>query len=85
MSGGRQKCREMLHGKVVYATVDEKCYRITSRGSVEESALQCHQEEADRRLLLHASHAAREKHQAVVICTEDTDVFILCLTFHAEI
>ena len=53
--------REKLHGKVLYATVDDKV-----------TALQCHQEEADRRLLFHATHAARVGYQAVVICSEDT-------------
>ena len=77
--------RERLHGKVLYATVDDKCYRITSHGSVEVPALQCHQEEADGRLLFHATHAAREGYQAVVICSEDTDVFIMSLAFHVKI
>ena len=71
------QCREMLREKVLYATVDDKCYKITSQGSMEEQALQCHREEADGRLLLHASHAARQGYQAVVICSKDTDVFNL--------
>ena len=75
----------MLREKVLYATVDDKCYKITSQGSMEEQALQCHQEEADGSLLLHASHATRQGYQAVVICSEDTDVFILSLAFHAEV
>ena len=64
----KAQCREKLHGKVLYATVDDKCYGITSHGSVEVPALQCHQEEADGRLLFHATHAASEGYQAVVIC-----------------
>lgn len=75
--------REKLQGKVLYVTVDDKCYRITSltsQGSVEVPALQCNQEEADGQLLLHAVHAAREC-EAVVIYSEDTDVF-MCLAFH---
>ena len=52
---------------------------------MEVPALQCHQEEADGRLLLHASHAAGEGYQAIVICSEDTDVFILSLAFHDKI
>ena len=48
-------------------------------------ALQCHQEEADGRLLFHAIHAAREGYQAVVIYSEDTDVFIMSLAFHDKI
>ena len=39
------------------------------------------QEEADTRLLLHASHAAQEGHRAVIVVTEDTDVFVLLLSF----
>ncbi len=76
--------RVKLQGKVLYVTVDDKCYRITSQGSVEVPALQCSQEEADGQLLLHAVHAAREC-EAVVVCSEDTDVFILCLAFHDRI
>ena len=81
----KAQCRDMLWEKVLYATVDDKCYKIISQGSMEEQALQCHQEEADGRLLLHASHAARQGYQAGVICSEDTDVFILSLAFHAEV
>ena len=44
--------------------------------------LQCNQEEADGCLLLHTAHAAKDGYQAVVICSEDTDVFIMLLTFH---
>ena len=77
--------REKLNGKVLYTTVDGKCYKITSRGSEEVPDLQCQQEEADGRLLLHAVHAAREGYQSVVICAEDTDVFIMCLAFHDKI
>ena len=39
--------REKLQQKILYVTVDDKCYRITSHCSVEVSALRCHQEEAD--------------------------------------
>ena len=81
----KEQYREKLQEKILYATVDEKCYRITSQGSMEVSALQCFQEEADGRLLLHAKHAANEGYHAVVICSEDTDVFIMSLAFHDKI
>lgn len=42
-------------------------------------------EEADGRLLIHAAHAAESGYSAVVICSEDTDVFVMCLAFHKEI
>uniref|UniRef100_UPI00358DDB47 uncharacterized protein n=1 Tax=Myxine glutinosa TaxID=7769 RepID=UPI00358DDB47 len=74
-----------LQSKVLYATVNDKCYKITSQESDEVPGLQCKQEEADGRLLLHAAHAAREGYQAVVICAEDTDVFIMSLAFHDKI
>ena len=77
--------RQKLQEKVLYVTVGDKCYRITSQGSVDVPALQCQQKEADGRLLLHATHAAREGYQAVVICSEDTDVFIMSLAFHDKI
>ena len=81
----KARCREKLQEKVFYVTVDDKCYRITSQGSVAVPALQCRQEVADGRLLLHATHAVREGYQAVVICSEDTDVFIMSLAFHDKI
>ena len=76
--------REKLQQKV-YATVRDKCYRITSDGSNEVQALQCQQEEADGRLLLHAAHAVEEGYEGVVVCSEDTDVFIMALAFHDKI
>ena len=77
--------RAKLQEKVLYVTVNDKCYRITSHGSEEVPALQCQQEEADGCLLFHAAHAAGEGYQAVVICSEDTDVVIMCLAFHDKI
>ena len=73
------------YGKVLYTTVGKKCYKITSQGCEEVQALQCQQEEADGRLLFHAVHAAREGYQNILICAEDTDVFIMCLAFHDKI
>ena len=82
MSGGRsntgRSCRKRFSTPLLG-------YRITSQGSTEVSDLQCCQEEADGRLLVHAMHAAREGYQAIVICSEDTDVFIMSLAFHDKI
>ena len=82
---GKEQCRAKLHEKILYATAGEKCYKITSHGSTEVSALQCFQEEADGRLLLHARHAADEGYHTIVICSEDTDVFVMSLAFHDKI
>jgi len=41
--------REKLQQKVLYATMSNRCYRITSDGSNEVQTLQCQHEEADGR------------------------------------
>ena len=43
------------------------------------------QEEAVTRLLLRAAHAAQGHYDAVVVSSEDTDVFELRLTFSSSI
>ena len=65
--------------------MNDKCYRITFQGSEEVPSLRCYQEEADGCLLLHATHAAQEGYETVVICSEDTDIFIMSLAFHDRI
>ena len=77
--------RDKLQQKVLYATMRDKCYRIISEGSNEVQALQCQQEEADGRLLLQTAHAFEEGNEGVVVCSEDTDVFIMALAFHDKI
>ncbi|KAK3728046.1 hypothetical protein QZH41_015787, partial [Actinostola sp. cb2023] len=80
-----QRCREKLDDKDLFATIEDVCFRITSQGSEEVPVLKCKQEEADGRLLLHASHAADEGYGSVMICAEDTDVFIMSIGFADEI
>ena len=65
--------------------MSDKCYIITSDDSTEVEELQCQQEEVDGGLLLHAAHAAEEGYEGVVVCSEDTDVFIMALAFHDRI
>jgi len=40
----------------------------------------CNHEEADSRMLLHASHAAQRGHHAILIRTVDTDVVVLAVS-----
>lgn len=40
----------------------------------------CNHEEADSRILLHASHAAKHGHHSIVIQTVDTDVVVLAVS-----
>ena len=47
--------------------------------------MQARSEEPDGRLLLHASHVGGEGYSSVMICSEDTDVFIMSIVFGDEI
>jgi len=77
--------RQKLEEKLLYANAGDTCYRITAEGSEEVPTLKSQQEEADGRLLLHASYAANEGFTSVLACSEDTDVFIMSLAFSSEI
>lgn len=62
-------------------TVGETCKKLTEAAVIDVDSLRSTQEEADTRLLLHAVHCANAGSSAVVIVSEDTDVFILCVAF----
>ena len=80
----KEACRQKLEEKLLYVNAGDTCYRITAEGS-EVPTLKSQQEEEDGRLLLHASHAANEGFNSVLVCSEDTDVFIMSLAFSNEI
>ena len=63
----------------------ETCFEITSERTEYREDLMSTQEEADTRVLLHAAHAAASSYKAVVVASEDTDVFVLCLAFESLI
>ena len=69
-----------LH-KVLFITSEEKCFRFSAVRCREVPELQCVQEEADGRLLLHTSHAAEAGYEAVMISSNDTDVLVLNIAF----
>ena len=48
-----------LVGKVLYSNIGDTCYKIAPQTFEEVPSLMCRQEEADGRMLLHASHAAK--------------------------
>ena len=75
----RDKYRTNLTGKVLFVTCESDCYEITSQAANIVDEFNSTQEEADTRLILHAGHAARSGYKAVVVASEDTDVFLLCL------
>ncbi|XP_078579479.1 uncharacterized protein LOC144863800 [Branchiostoma floridae x Branchiostoma japonicum] len=70
---------------MLYATCEDACYMFTKDEWVEFAELQCSQEEADTRLLLHALHAAETASEAVVITAEDTDIMVISLAFAKRI
>ena len=81
----KEKCRRRLNWITLLVTSEETCTEICEDGVRPREDLKLTQEEADTRLLLHALHAARNGYRSVVISSEDTDVFILCLAFKSFI
>ena len=73
------------NGKELYFTCEEKCWKISEDRTVELPEICSCQEEAVTRLLLRAAHAAQGGYDAVVVISEDTDVFGLRLTFSSSI
>ena len=76
---------EELGHKELFATTEALFYYITGQGSEEVPLLHCKQEEAYGRLLLHALHAGDNRFSAVMICSEDTDIFVMSLGYQDEI
>ena len=62
----------------MYVTCDENCVKLTGQNSSKCRELMSSQEEADTRLLLHASHAA-QNYDTLIIASEDTDVLVIAL------
>ena len=54
---------------------------MTSDASSEVDTLFTTQEEVDTRMLLHANMQLKSLHSSIIISSEDTDVFIICLSF----
>ena len=78
--------RAKLQEKVLYVTVNDKCYRITSHGSEEGAQLSSASRKKQTGAYFSMLPMLLERgYQAVVICSEDTDVFIMCLAFHGKI
>ena len=72
----RDKYRTKLTGKVLFVTCESDC-EITSQAANIVDELNSTQEEEDTELILHAAHAARSGYKAVVVASEDTDIFLL--------
>lgn len=77
----RQQNRKKLNGKTLYVTCECQCWKINEDGSEEVPELISCQEEADTRLVLQAKHSSDDSYAAVIVISEDTDVFILLVAF----
>jgi len=77
--------RELILDKVLVVTCGTRCWKITSDDSSEIVELESSHEEADTRLLLHAKHAADSGYRNIIVVSEDTDVFVLLLSFAKDI
>ena len=69
---------EKLGSKVLFITCKDQCFKVTKDGSEIVGDLTSSQEKADTRMLLHAKHASSD-YEAMVIVSEGTYVFIICL------
>ena len=77
----KEEKRSQLKGKEMYVTVGEICMRLTEDSVNECEALKSSQEEANMRMILHAVHCSKSGYSSVVVVSEDTDVFVLCIAF----
>ena len=84
-----QKYLGKLSEKELFVTSRDKCCKIYVRNSEILSeivlALECTQEEADTRLLLHANHAAVSEDEKVVIKSSDSDVEVISVALWHKI
>ena len=75
------KYRPKLTGKIIFGTCESDCYEITSQAANTVEALNSTQNEADNRRILHEARVARFGDKSVVVASEDTNIFLLCLAF----
>ena len=64
-----------------FVAMGETCRRLTVESVNNVVALRWSQEKADTRLFLHAKHCAGSGFTALVIVSEDTDIFIIGMAF----
>lgn len=73
----------------LYVTHGEECHMLTALDNniacSKVDNLCTKQEEADTRMLLHASHAASDGHTCIIIKSPDTDVAVLACYFSHQI
>ena len=86
----RPEYARKLHNRFFFVTHGTTCTLLTSTDGIAVTAaevpdLECSHEEADTRLLLHATHAGMNGFTSVVIRSPDTDVAILAFALSPDI
>ena len=79
-----QRKREKLGNRVMFVTCGDLCLKLIHDSWQEVDELKSRKEEADTRLFLHAKNAA-DSYPVLICVSEDTDVFIICLTLSGDI
>ena len=74
--------KSMIGHKTLFVKCGQKCWHIGQMGAALVNDLKSSQEEADTRILLHASN---QGYTSVIVVSEDTDVFVLLIAFAKEI
>ena len=70
---------------MLVVTCGEKCWKITRCETSVVDELQSSEEEADTRILLQAKHASDHGYKSVIVVSEDTNVYVLCIAFAKDI
>ena len=75
--------KSLMLGKKLLMTHTDKCILIDGTSGIVSDfpTLQCFQEEADTRFILHTHNACCTGYKNVLVCSPDTDVEILLLSF----
>ena len=79
----RNEVLEILKTDELYYSMDNKCYLITNQGVVTVEDLSSNQEEADTKVVLHASHAVNAQPSKTVIVRNysgDVDITVIMLS-----
>ena len=76
-----ERHREKLAGKTIFVITEDNCNEDSSIGMTTRQELRSTQEETNTRVFLHGPHAAAAGYRAVVITSDDTDVFVLLFDF----
>ena len=76
-------CLTVDKGKVLYATSAQNVSSLTCQAEL-SNLTPCTQEEADTRLILHATDAVAQGKRRVSVCTVDMNVVVLAATFRSQ-